>query len=568
MVGISACTSSSVRDSDASSDGAINVNADGSIADPESDGSAQDPDASVPTPDTHNGQPIEDPIPPPDRIIYVDNQLNSNCEGGYSIQNHDCSGQDGDAYTSVQAAVTVIEPGEAIHMRGGKYAEHIRIPGHKQGNDQKWFHLTSYPGEWAVLDPGHDVEGDNFSGYVILYHDGSHSSCPSYWRFSRFEVTGGGITTNESGGGIRLDTAHHIQFEYLYVHDNIGKNGSNNGGIVIPNDTQAPQYISVKHCYFKDNGCGGINCGNVSLFSDYTYNDLTSTNNIGNTRHGNEIAYNLIEGSANGIKHKAEQYMTYYDKPDVMEHKLKGDKIHHNIVRGYGKTGIIARQDFIQVYNNIVTSDVAGTKHGIDFGSATYDKDRDFFYNYCYNNHIIGQNVYFMHDWTPAKKTSAGYVGDLQPHVRFYNNIFENTGSGNSMLRIFSFYTAEYSPYRTINDIDMNTVHVENNLFYNYSSSDDVIKVARDTFSANAYASAGYAQTIYSSDTSGLRSDYSIDGSFDIGNGKTIANGGINEPHDYLPGVNIPGYVGAMDPNDHAWVQRVLQLKDKTTMVK
>jgi hypothetical protein len=47
----------------------------------------------------------------------------------------------------------------------------------------------------------------------------------------------------------------------------------------------------------------------------------------------------------------------------------------------------------------------------------------------------------------------------------------------------------------------------------------------------------------------------------------TIANGGIGGSHPYLPGVTIPSYVGATNPNDNAWVNGVLGLNATTTLI-
>ena len=41
-----------------------------------------------------------------------------------------------------------------------------------------------------------------------------------------------------------------------------------------------------------------------------------------------------------------------------------------------------------------------------------------------------------------------------------------------------------------------------------------------------------------------------------------IADGGIGGPHPYLPGVTLPSYVGAVDPNNSSWVSNLLCLTD------
>ena len=106
--------------------------------------------------------------------IYVDNTLSSDCtSGSYSITNRECSGTDGNAYNTVQEAVNVVQAGDAVYMRDGTYNEHINIPHGKQGSEDAWITLTSYPGEWAVLDGQHTV-GSGYGAYIIKYKEGGY----------------------------------------------------------------------------------------------------------------------------------------------------------------------------------------------------------------------------------------------------------------------------------------------------------------------------------------------------------------------------------------------------------
>ena len=49
--------------------------------------------------------------------IYVDKTLSSNCtSGNYSTSNRNCSGNDGNAYRTIQAAIDAMSPGDHIFM--------------------------------------------------------------------------------------------------------------------------------------------------------------------------------------------------------------------------------------------------------------------------------------------------------------------------------------------------------------------------------------------------------------------------------------------------------------------
>ena len=100
--------------------------------------------------------------------IYVDQTLGGNItDGGYSIVNRNDSGSDGDAYTTIQAAINAVSVGDVIYMRGGTYnisthgtsyasGYYIRIdPSTKSGTAWtagNFYTLNSYTEEWAIID--------------------------------------------------------------------------------------------------------------------------------------------------------------------------------------------------------------------------------------------------------------------------------------------------------------------------------------------------------------------------------------------------------------------------------
>ncbi|MHC4737300.1 MAG: DNRLRE domain-containing protein [Planctomycetota bacterium] len=451
-------------------------------------------------------------------------------------------------FATVQKGFDTIDAGDTLYLRGGTYYEHVRIYDYRQGDENNWFKVTSYPGEWAIIDAQHSE-----AYATIRYYDGGHDQCPQYWLFESFEVTGGGIDNNtSSGGGIRLDTATDITFRYLYIHDNYGNHGGNNGGIVIPNDSGAAHGITIEWCHLKDNACTDAgNCANITLFGDYIENPASVDINTA-LRH-NEICYNLIEGSSVGIKYKNGQILSLVDHSAThTTYDDYGDKVHHNIVRNPGTASIRARQDFIQVYNNIFASD-SGTK--VASVGENYNGDREPFYACFYNNTLIKMRFLIDHD--------NDYNPDFHPHFYCYNNIIEDAGSeydGKNDLNIL-FTWIDWDE----NDIDMDTVHVENNYFWPRTRTEEIINVADNDcdYSANGYESAEYATTVYANETTGLHktgSDYKCNGSHVLEGTTTIDDGGIGGSHPYLSGVTIPSYVGAADPNNDDWIDDVLDL--------
>jgi len=56
--------------------------------------------------------------------FYVDGNLSSNCTvGNYSISTRNCTGSDGDAYTTIAGGIAVITSGDTMNIRAGTYVE-------------------------------------------------------------------------------------------------------------------------------------------------------------------------------------------------------------------------------------------------------------------------------------------------------------------------------------------------------------------------------------------------------------------------------------------------------------
>lgn len=557
----------------------------------------------------------------------------------------------GKGYKTVQGAVNVVTAGDTIYMRGGTYgsadlnatavADHVVIPQGKQGTAQNPIRMMSYPGEWAILDGeyakngleytnqwdstitynagdgvawlgftwvslqnnniGVYINGENpnepalgsswwypFGPAVIAYRKGGQSNGPAYWIFSRFEVKRGGKTDYKClGGGISLRTSFHNTFEYLYIHDNIGSGYENDGGISLQQDPEAPQYNTIQYCYLKDNGDpANINTGNIVLFGDYA-NPPNIT--IANARIGNEIKYNLIVGGYKGIKNKNDQFLTNDHTGANTTYEDYGDKIHHNIILDFLGKGIECRQDFQQIYNNIISSSLATNgKLGILVGCNETNEDREPFHVVAYNNTIIGNSLTWMNQdndlYGPTKTPRENY----HPYAYAYNNILESygtdtgTNADDSILKMDLNIMAGHAA-DTIDEacVNWSTVHIGNNLFWPRSTSDGCIYscIVGNPYTPASLVSAGRATNLWANSTAGLHpgssgaDKYKTVGTFDldgVSGNKTIADGGIgvtsNNDHPYLNGVKIPSYIGAVNPSSDAWVQGVLNLATYTNL--
>lgn len=490
--------------------------------------------------------------------VYVDQTLSSNIVNGtYSVSKRDNSGTDGDAYRTIQAAIDAIpstetiqaEGGHTVYMRGGSYNEHIVISSSKRGSSGAYIHLSSYPGEWAVIDGNYNV-----STQMIRC-----SGTLSYWIFSNFEVTGGGTSNGSPGGGFFLQGSNHLIFEYLFIHENRGSGGSNNGGIQLANNVAAVQNVTIRYNYLKNNGDPSQqNCGNITLYADYV--ETPQGVSITNARQQNEIAYNYIVGSNKGIKNKQEQYLSLDNTASHLTYNDRGDKYHHNIVVDFRGVGIEARQDFIQVYNNIIDTGSGGADMGLSFGDVGGGlHERSPFHAVAYNNTVRNSGIkigQYHSDGMP-------YAPPFVPHWHLYNNVIESFGpvtpEGKRDLTILRTYSSWNYTH-----IDMSKLFLKHNLFVPRTTTEDIFTLGDNAYwlSKAEWDAAQYSGPIYTRDsTAGLYArQYVLNDQYTVASGVDIATGGLGGSHPYLSNITIPSYIGATDPADitaNDWVTGV-----------
>ena len=140
--------------------------------------------------------------------------------------------------------------------------------------------------------------------------------------------------------------------------------------------------------------------------------------------------------------------------------------------------------------------------------NATDEDDREPFFITMYNNTLIRSRPCLYHDNGPySYKISSSNKTPAKPYFYFYNNIVDSVGAekeGRNDLNILFSYSSW-----DVGDIDMATVFVENNLFVERASTDDIINVGDDSddYSAVSFESNDYATTVYAKkDKTGLYS--------------------------------------------------------------
>jgi len=229
-------------------------------------------------------------------MIYVDHLLASTCPGNYSIANRNCTGSDGDAYKTIQAATNIVQKGETVSVRAGNYREGV-IPRQNGTFDQR-ITFKSYEGETAVLD------GENSRNY------GFKLNGKSFINIEGFEIRGytnTGIFYQNfgSGAGSPVD---YIIIRYNKIHDNF-RGILNRGG----------DYSLIEYNELFNNRRDGITMfwrdtnQDRSLFPIVRYN-LTYNSGEPGAEYGDGIH---ISGSSDGIVEYNIAYSNHDDGIDV-----------------------------------------------------------------------------------------------------------------------------------------------------------------------------------------------------------------------------------------------------------
>jgi len=522
--------------------------------------------------------------------IYVDNSGCGDC-ADYRVTERDCGSGSETVYDTIQEAITNCSVGDTIYMRAGTYTEiDIDIPETKNGTAWtagNFTTLCSYPGEWAKIDGTGLNTGSSMFNQSVIRHPTEYGvddsdNTTAYWKFERFEVTGGRC-------GFFLKGAH-LWFRYLYIHDN-GRDAGDTivAGILMP----IPRDCIIEYCYIADNIQPTPSNNNSNILFEADYRDTSGNGGAFDSSaciKNNIIRYNYLKGSRFSMRQKNQQRFGYNDRnPNGMTtYEDWGDKIHHNIILDNSQS-IVVGQDFCQVYNNI-TDSVIDCGRGGDVPQT---------YNYCvYNNTVIGTGNSYRHP--PGYNASydnyydSGGQRTVHPHIWYYNNISDSCDSG---WHNIPWIICWDMPESTDNpNWDMSDLVLENNFIHeasqndtflvghNYSSGYSGCDYQAHTTSEFNGCSATWRSvssvTNWENDNSGLfqgasgADQYKTNGNFLMSASKTIASGGIGVAHPYLTGVTLPSYVGATgttdsglnwdpdnpDPNDSGWVDYVLNV--------
>jgi hypothetical protein len=134
------------------------------------------------------------------------------------------SGSSMNPFKTIEKAVSVVQSGEIIYVRGGTYSLTSTISLTKSGSEGSYYSLYAIPGETPVLD---------FSAQALDGNNRGIRLAGSYWHIKGIHITGAG------DNGMRIDGGSHNIIENCSFYRN------RDSGLQIDNGAS---YNTIKNC--------------------------------------------------------------------------------------------------------------------------------------------------------------------------------------------------------------------------------------------------------------------------------------------------------------------------------
>ncbi|MDF1497591.1 MAG: Ig-like domain-containing protein [Patescibacteria group bacterium] len=405
-----------------------------------------------------NSPSTNPPTPPPSESVSVgvDMAMCNNTQLTGNLVYVSTSGNDSNAngslanpYRTVRTAVDNASAGDTIVLRGGTYIEpseiRIRVPN---------VTITSYPGEWAIIDRSSDQE--NAGVYFYVGSDGGSLKC--------VEVKGGfyavSTETMWDWGEANRMGASNIIIENTKLHDSFRD--------VIKIKPQSDD-ITIRHneIYNSSQGqmsgdCNAEGIDNVN--GDRTivaYNHIHNTCSTGVYLKGGAtdgiVEHNLIENTGGaGIILGFDTSPEFFDlatNPGYYEN-IRGIA-RYNLIKNAGWAGVAlyASKD-AQVYNNTIV-DTASVYHspiyfGVTFQDWEAEAGRPANINPNIHNNIIVQNNVTRASLVGIRfANELGGLSGLDGNLTINNNCYYQTGTTASFEDGRSDWTGGFTAWRS-----------------------------------------------------------------------------------------------------------------------
>jgi parallel beta-helix repeat protein len=384
--------------------------------------------------------------------IYVDQQLTQNCVGNYSIASRDCSGSDGDGYTTPQQAADISAPGDTIYFRAGIYYNHdqaaARVPVlHilNSGSVSAPITYTNYADEKVILSglDSSDMPYKYFS--VQLGERPSDQQAVSGLGVQNILVQGL-IVEGATRSGLFIagpanqnasaqNPTENIVIRRVVARNNVGGNAAG-GGI---SSAGKLVNVTIELCEVYNNTGNGIGFGRLSK----TWHSAEPEDDMSAAQHSvirNNLVYNNVHpdypGNTDGLGGS----------------HMYSCSLENNVVFGNSDDGIdVYASVAVDIKSNIVFghSYEGGNNSGIKFSAGGGGR------HLVTRNFVFNNDSYAFEGSKPSNRLREYYASKL------YHNLAFNGGSfGYSLGGSFTPYSG-FEVFRLRNNIALDQAGAE-----------------------------------------------------------------------------------------------------------
>lgn len=253
---------------------------------------------------------------------------------------------------------SIVQPGDTILLRGGKYttpSNDLGFTSSISGTDTDPIVVTSYPGEWAVIDGDLSNSPHYVKNKTILTIFGNYT-----W-FMNFEITNSGTSNRkidisgsnppERRGNSLDDYGTGTKIINLIIHDTgqgIGawSNGRDNqyyGNIVYNNGWDAPDRPHG-HGIYTQNEIGSKNFEDNFLFNQFEFNLQTGGSSAASVRNLNLIGNLFFNGGMALRGPNLENLKVYgnytYNNPFKVGDEINSTYLNADVRENYFMSGV------------------------------------------------------------------------------------------------------------------------------------------------------------------------------------------------------------------------------------
>jgi parallel beta-helix repeat protein len=359
--------------------------------------------------------------------IYVDKQLAEHCEGNYSIANRDCSGEDGDAYTTPQDAADAADPGDTVYFREGVYYNHARPEARvpvlhilNSGDPHAPITYTNYLDEEVILS-GLDSGDAPYKYFTVLLGERPSTQQEISGQGVQNIVIQGLIVEGAARTGLLIagpanqnasaqNPTENIVVRRVVARNNVGGNAAGSGihtmGKVVN--------VLIELCEAYNNTGNGIGFGRIAK----DWHNPEPEDDMSAAQHSvirNNLIYNNI-------------HSTYPGNTDGMGGShMYNCTLENNVVFGNSDDGMdIYASIEVAIRSNIVFghSYEGGNNAGIKFSAGGGGR------HLVVNNIVLNNDSYSFEGSSPSNRLREYYPSKLY-HNLAYNGSFGFSLAGN-----------------------------------------------------------------------------------------------------------------------------------------